>query len=116
MIFDVHSYPEAELPYELHGGGYRAPLCVGSEPFHASVDLLAMVDGCFPHLDSHANAPFAGSYVPLKRSQSDARVSSVMPEIRRDVYMDEVTVTVKPAGFQSLQEALQRLVDAVAAS
>jgi N-formylglutamate amidohydrolase len=113
VIFDVHSYPEAELSYELHGGGYRAPLCVGSEPFHASVDLLATVDGCFADLDSHANAPFAGSYVPLKHYRSDARVSSVMLEIRRDVYMDEATVTRKPAGFASLQGSLQLLVDEV---
>lgn len=113
VIFDVHSYPEAELSYELHGGGYRAPLCVGSEPFHASVDLLATVDGCFADLDTHANSPFAGSYVPLKHYRSDARVSSVMLEIRRDVYMDEATVTRKPEGFAALQGSLQLLVDTV---
>ncbi|TFC69348.1 hypothetical protein E3T34_09160 [Cryobacterium sp. TMT1-62] len=113
VIFDVHSYPEAELSDELHGGGYRAPLCVGSEPFHASVDLLATVGGCFPDLDAHANAPFAGSYVPLKHYRSDARVSSVMLEIRRDVYLDEATVTRKPEGFAPLQVSLKRLVDQV---
>ncbi|WP_241980796.1 N-formylglutamate amidohydrolase [Cryobacterium sandaracinum] len=117
VIFDVHSYPEAELSDELsdelHGGGYRAPLCVGSEPFHASVDLLATVGGCFPDLDAQANAPFAGSYVPLKHYRSDARVSSVMLEIRRDVYLDEATVTRKPEGFAPLQVSLKRLVDQV---
>ncbi|TFC59572.1 hypothetical protein E3O62_09255 [Cryobacterium sp. TMT2-15-1] len=71
VIFDVHSYPEALLSYELHDGGYRAPLCVGSEPFHASAELLAVVEGCFPDLDAQANAPFAGSYVPLKHHHSE---------------------------------------------
>lgn len=113
VIFDVHSYPEQMLSYELHGDGYRAPLCVGSEPFHASGGLLAAVEECFPDLDAHANAPFAGSYVPLKHYRSDARVASVMLEIRRDVYMDEATVTRKPEGFAALQESLQRLVDSV---
>jgi N-formylglutamate amidohydrolase len=111
VIIDVHSYPERELPYELHGGGPRAPLCIGSEPFHASEAFLLTVAECFDHLESQANTPFAGSYVPLKHYSTDARVSSVMLEIRRDVYMDEAAVTLDPAGFRGLQASLQRLVD-----
>lgn len=64
----------------------------------------------FPHLESSSNAPFAGTYVPLKHYHHDARVSSVMLEIRRDVYMDEATVTVEPVGLRGLQESLQLLV------
>jgi N-formylglutamate amidohydrolase len=113
VIIDVHSYPEHELAYELHGGGYRAPLCVGFDPFHASDHLLAAVAESFAHLDTSSNAPFAGAYVPLKHYQRDARVSSVMLEIRRDTYMDEASVTLRPEGFQQLQNSLQRLVDRV---
>jgi N-formylglutamate amidohydrolase len=113
VIIDVHSYPERELPYELHGGGPRAPLCIGSEPFHAPDAFLRAVTESFDHLESRANTPFAGSYVPLKHYSTDARVSSVMLEIRRDVYLDETTVALKPAGFRGLQEALQRLVNRV---
>jgi N-formylglutamate amidohydrolase len=111
VIIDVHSYPERELPYELHGGGPRAPLCVGSEPFHASEAFLLTVTESFAHLQAQANTPFAGSYVPLKHYRSDDRVSSVMLEIRRDVYMDETSVAVDPNGFLQLQESLQQLVD-----
>jgi N-formylglutamate amidohydrolase len=109
-IIDVHSYPELELPYELHGGGPRAPLCVGSEPFHASEAFLQTVAASFAYLDARSNTPFAGSYVPLKHYRSDARVSFVMLEIRRDVYMDEATVTPEPFGFLRLQESVQVLV------
>lgn len=111
VIIDVHSYPQHELPYELHGGGPRAPLCIGSDPFHASEEFLRAVSESFSHLDSAANTPFAGAYVPLKHYQTDARVSSVMLEIRRDVYLDETTVTLHAAGFLALGESLQRLVD-----
>ena len=111
VILDVHSYPEHELPYELHGGGFRAPLCVGSEPFHASAALLDAVAESFSDLEARANTPFAGAYVPLKHHQTDARVSSVMLEIRRDLYLTEATLEVKPAGFAALQESLQALVD-----
>lgn len=110
VIIDVHSYPEHKLPYELHGDGYRAPLCIGSDPFHASHELLAAVAESFPQLETSSNAPFAGAYVPLKHYHQDPRVNSVMLEIRRDVYMNEATVAVEPEGFQLLHESLQRLV------
>ena len=111
VIIDVHSYPEQQLPYELHGGGPRAPLCVGSEPFHAAEPFLLAVAESFAQLQARTNTPFAGSYVPLKHYRTDDRVSSVMLEIRRDVYMDEATIAVRPDGFLRLQESLQRLVD-----
>lgn len=114
VIIDVHSYPELELPYELHGGGPRAPLCIGSEPFHADDVLLSTVAASFAGLEAQANTPFAGSYVPLKHYRTDARVSSVMLEIRRDTYMNEATVELDPAGFHTLQQGLQRLVDRLA--
>ena len=110
VIIDVHSYPELKLPYELHGDGHRAPLCVGSDPFHASGDLLAAVAESFPQLETSSNAPFAGAYVPLRHYHQDPRVSSVMLEIRRDVYMNEATVTVDPEGFHQLHKSLQTLV------
>lgn len=111
VIIDVHSYPELELPYELHGGGHRAPLCIGSEPFHADKAILALVSESFAAFESQANSPFAGAYVPLKHYRTDPRVSSVMLEIRRDTYMTEATVELEPAGFLALQQSLQRLVD-----
>lgn len=111
LIIDVHSYPQIELPYELHGGGPRAPLCIGSDPFHASEEFLRAVTESFSGLESAANTPFAGAYVPLKHYRTDARVSSVMLEIRRDVYLDEATVELDEAGFLGLQHSLQRLVD-----
>ena len=112
VIIDVHSYPQQKLPYELHGDGYRAPLCVGFDAFHVS-DALLTVAGSFPDLEARSNAPFAGAYVPLKHYHRDARVNSVMLEIRRDVYMNEATVTLKPEGFQSRKKSLQRLVDSL---
>jgi N-formylglutamate amidohydrolase len=114
VIIDVHSYPQRELPYELHGGAARAPLCIGSDPFHASAPLLRTVTESFAGLESAANTPFAGSYVPLKHYRTDARVSSVMLEFRRDVYLDEATVEIDEAGFGRLQQSLQRLVDRLA--
>jgi N-formylglutamate deformylase len=50
------------------------------------------------------DSPFAGTYVPLSRYGTDARVASLMLEIRRDV-LDEQEAAVA--------RALAALVDAV---
>ena len=37
------------------------------------------------------NTPFAGAITPSKFYEKDSRVSSLMIEVRRDLYMDETT-------------------------
>ena len=46
------------------------------------------------------NRPFAGTYVPFRYWRQDPRVSSVMMEIRRDLYMDERTGGETPGLFR----------------
>lgn len=60
--------------------------------------------------------PFAGTIVPLRFLGRDARVLSLMVELRRDLYMDEETGD-RLAGFAdgcaAVQAALQRLIAGV---
>jgi N-formylglutamate amidohydrolase len=114
MIIDVHSYPEHALPYELHAEQPRPELCLGFEEFHASTELVRTVTDAFAQLQLLANGPFAGAYVPLEHYGTDARVHSVMLEIRRDVYLNEHSLELKPGPFGGLQDSLQQLVNAVA--
>jgi N-formylglutamate amidohydrolase len=37
------------------------------------------------------NTPFSGTFVPIKYYQKDERVSSIMIEIKRSLYMNEAT-------------------------
>jgi len=60
------------------------------------------------------NTPFAGCYVPLKHHGKEPRVSALMVEIRRDIYM------VEPGGqptngIAAVIASLTRLIDAVTA-
>ena len=93
---DVHAYPTRKLEYEL-GTGERPEVCVGvgdtvtPEPLAALVEAVAADHG----LGTARNTPFAGTYVPLKRLH-DPRVTSVMLEIRRDLYLDEATAHARP--------------------
>lgn len=90
VILDVHSYPTRPLPYELHADGPRPPICLGTDTFHTPPALLARARTVLGTIGTTAlDTPFAGTYVPLGYYGTDARVTALMIEIRRDVYMSE---------------------------
>lgn len=113
VIVDVHSYPTARLPYELHGDGPRPAICLGTHPLHTPAWLTDAARAAFgPVGDIGLDSPFAGCYVPLKHWARTAAVSSLMVEIRRDRYMREPGGE-PTAGLATLARALAGLVDSV---
>lgn len=113
VVIDVHSYPTARLPYELHGDGPRPPICLGTDSFHTPPELVALAEKAFAGLGGVGiDSPFAGAYVPLRYYEREPEVSALMVEIRRDTYMTEPGGPVGP-GFSRLVTALTTLVDAV---
>ncbi|MHC0432133.1 N-formylglutamate amidohydrolase [Streptomyces sp. O3] len=113
VLVDVHSYPSRALPYELHGAGARPPVCLGTDAFHTSDELLGHAERAFAACGGTAvNSPFAGTYVPLRHYGRDPRVGALMIEIRRDRYMAEPGGRAGP-GLGPLAAALARLVDAL---
>ncbi|WP_030594899.1 N-formylglutamate amidohydrolase [Streptomyces anulatus] len=113
VVIDVHSYPTAPLPYELHATGPRPPVCLGTDPFHTPPELRSLAETAFAGFGgTGVDSPFAGTYVPLKHYGTDRRVTALMIEIRRDTYMSEPGGPAG-AGLDALAGALARLVDAV---
>lgn len=93
-IIDLHSYPRDALPYELHAGGARPEICVGTDPFHTPAELrdqaLAAMRIAAPSKDVALNTPFAGCYVPLDQYGTNPRVRAVMLEVRRDIVREHL--------------------------
>jgi N-formylglutamate amidohydrolase len=115
VVVDVHSYPSAALPYELHGEGPRPPVCLGTDAFHTPPWLAELARGAFAACGpTGLDSPFSGAYVPLEYYGHDARVSALMVEIRRDTYMTEPGGPAGP-GLTRLAAALAALVDGVRA-
>ncbi len=84
VLLDVHSYPRDPLPYE-RGAGERPEVCLGTDARHTPAWLLAAAREAFAGFGTACDTPFAGTYVPLALL-GDARVASVMLEVRRDVH------------------------------
>ncbi|MET7702951.1 N-formylglutamate amidohydrolase [Streptomyces sp. NPDC005485] len=115
VVIDVHSYPTARLPYELHGDGPRPPVCLGTDTFHTPPELLAQARAAFARTgDAGIDSPFSGAYVPLDFYGKEPQVTALMVEIRRDTYMSEPGGPAGP-GLGRLASALAALVDAVTA-
>ncbi|MEV0902078.1 N-formylglutamate amidohydrolase [Actinoplanes sp. NPDC049802] len=110
VILDVHSYPTAALPYELHADGPRPPVCLGTHPLHTPDRLRDAAREAFG--DTGLNSPFAGCYVPLEHYDRNPAVSALMVEIRRDQYMIEPGGP-PTAGIDRISRALATLVDTI---
>jgi N-formylglutamate amidohydrolase len=113
VLVDVHSYPSAPLPYELHADGPRPPVCLGTDPAHTPPDLLAAARRAFARVGVvGTDSPFRGTYVPLRHHGTDPRVHSIMIELRRDGHLVEPAGPVT-GGLVVAAAALAALVDAV---
>ncbi|GAB2447109.1 N-formylglutamate amidohydrolase [Nocardia tengchongensis] len=112
LIIDVHSYPAQRLPYELHGDGPRPPICLGVDAFHTPPDLVEHAAGVFADFGVGVNSPFAGAYVPLDFYGREPRVTALMVEIRRDLYMAEPGGPAGP-GLDRLAAVLAALIAGV---
>ncbi len=80
---------------------------IGTDAMHTSAELAEVVHTFFNDrgFSVGMNRPFAGALVPNAFYGRDARVQSVMIEVRRDLYMDERTGERMP-GFAEVQRVL----------
>ncbi|MET7571460.1 N-formylglutamate amidohydrolase [Streptomyces sp. NPDC005492] len=114
VVIDVHSYPTAPLPYELHGTGPRPPVCLGTDAFHTPPTLLAAAHQAFAGCgEVGVGSPFSGTYVPLEFYGKEPAVSALMVELRRDAYMAEPGGAATGTDVARIAAALAALVAAV---
>lgn len=116
LLIDCHSFPTEPLPTEVGHPAERPDICLGTDEFHTPPRTTDILVASF---ESHGlkvmrDKPFAGTFVPEIHHRRDARVNSIMIEVRRSLYMDEVSG--RPSGdFDATAQAIGSAVsDALA--
>lgn len=115
FVLDCHSFPNEPLPYEEDiSGQNRADICLGTDDFHTSKIIVEIAQAEFTKLGFSVsiNTPFSGSLVPQKHYQRDARVSSLMIEVNRRLYLNEGNGS-KNKDFGSVQAQLREVLSTV---
>ena len=93
LIIDGHSFATVPLPSEPDQRRDRPDICIGTDPFHTPVGLVETLRAAFgsERFRVEVDTPFAGTMVPQRYYRTEARVRSVMIEVRRGLYCDETT-------------------------
>lgn len=109
LVLDMHSFRSALTHDGDAGSGPWPQVCLGTDAFHTPAGVYERLALAFQAegLSVGENRPYAGCYVPLSRYGTDSRVSAVMVELRRDLYLDEVTGS-KGLGFAMTRGRMER--------
>ena len=107
LVIDAHSFPPHPLPYELDQDPSRPDICIGTDKFHTPAWLaeLATTQCQEAGWTVEVNRPFAGALVPMAYYGVDARVSAIMIEVNRGLYLDEAT-GMRSSGFDICRQKL----------
>jgi len=107
LIIDCHSFPAAPLAYEEDQRIDRPQICLGTNE-HTPALLQNVLKSAFQNAGFivGVDAPFSGVMVPGAYFRKDYRVTAVMIEVNRALYMDELTGE-KDGGFESIAKSLR---------
>ena len=108
------SFPKNPLPYELMQEPNRAEICIGTDSFHTPQELTEYFFKAFSDAGFSVaiDKPFSGSIVPMKFYQNEKRVKSVMIEVRRDLYMNELSGQ-KTNNFSRVKKSIAKILEQI---
>ena len=111
LLIDCHSFASSPLPYEPRQEPRRPDICLGTDPFHTPDALVRRFRDYFVSLGYTVdlNTPYDGVLVPMDCYHREPRLSAVMIEVNRRLYMDEATGDRLPS-FPALRRQLAELL------
>ena len=114
LIVDCHSFPSRPLPYESDQSLPRPDICIGTDAFHTPKWLTEVAVSQFRRdgLQTAVDRPFSGTMVPRPYYRQSKAVRSIMIEINRSLYMDEMSGTPGKQ-FEAIRERLESALKAL---
>jgi N-formylglutamate deformylase len=111
LIVDCHSFPSRPLPCDENQSIPRPEFCIGTDSFHTPRALIEATAQSIRKMGYSVGIdhPYAGTMVPMAFYQQDHRVASIMIEVNRRLYMDELAGT-KSVRFDTTKEHVQLLL------
>ena len=121
IVIDGHSYSRDVLPYERFPDAARPEIDLGTDDTHTPSWLRDMAHRAFSAAKYSVayDQPYQGTLIPLPL-YGDQRLSSLMLEVRRDVYLqlepyEESIVRLDPRKVSHFHATLHRLIDSIEA-
>jgi N-formylglutamate deformylase len=110
-LLDCHSFSSVPLPSEIDQASDRPDICIGTDPVHTPAAMAEAMVAAFraEGFRVERDTPFSGTFVPGGSHGRDTRVRSVMIEVRRGLYIDEVTAE-RRSDYEEVRRALVRAV------
>jgi N-formylglutamate deformylase len=115
LILDCHSYRDIPFHRDLIKKQPRPVFNIGTDPYHTT-DSLRQFSLDFFRSKGYSildNDPYAGAITPLNFYQKDKRVKSLMLEINRKLYMEQLDseVPAKSDNSKAIQEVVHRFIE-----
>lgn len=114
VIIDVHSFSPRPLPYEPNQNTNRSQICIGTDDYHTPDYLKDFTLRFFSGrgYTTALNKPYSGAITPLGMYSIEPRLSAIMIEMNRSLYMDEETAN-KAKGFLKLKTCVREYLNAL---
>jgi N-formylglutamate amidohydrolase len=114
LIIDCHSFPGHPLPCDRDQSTPRPEFCIGTDSIHTPTALAQTSE---LHLKKmgysvYLNQPYGGTMVPMRFYRKDRRVASIMIEINRSLYLNEITGEKKER-YDFVKEQMGNLLSSI---
>ena len=108
LIVDCHSFPSVPLTRALSQISERPDFNIGTDSFHTPKSII---DASVDYFESKGlslgiDTPYSGSIVPMKYYQKEFKVTSIMLEVNRRLYLNEPT-NEKSINYNITKEVVQ---------